>query len=134
MNDSCPASHNHKSLLFGESALSVESSGNFLSKSPKRSSGAAINPATVSNGGLSGAIGWLRVGTNILVRLKDFAIDSESTLGIAFSSAGRSDSSSSLICWLRSNIRERRVGSKSALVDGRSWNLLSLSLTCIRSQ
>ena len=33
--------------------------GNFANKSLKRSIGAAIKPATVSKGGLSGASGWL---------------------------------------------------------------------------
>ena len=48
----------------------TQSFGKRRSISLNLSSGAAISPATVSKGGLSGAAGWLRVGTNILVRLK----------------------------------------------------------------
>jgi hypothetical protein len=55
------------------------SSGNFLNKSESMSIGAAIKPATLSNGGLLGADGWLLVGMNIFVRPKLFAIASESS-------------------------------------------------------
>jgi len=105
-------------------------SGNFLNRSPKWSIGAVINPTTVSNGGLLGAFGWLRLGTKAFVRPKDLAIDSLSAVWIAASSAGRSSFSSSLICAFRSFMSASRVGRKSELVDLRFWNFFKASLTC----
>ncbi|KFZ18706.1 hypothetical protein V501_01063 [Pseudogymnoascus sp. VKM F-4519 (FW-2642)] len=65
-----PATVAYLALGFG---LTV-SSGNFLNKSAKLSIDAAIKPATVSNGGLLGAEGWLLVGTMALVRPKLLAL------------------------------------------------------------
>ena len=105
------------------------SSGNFLKRSPKWSIGAVINPTTVSNGGFAGALGWLRLGTKAFVRPKDFAIDWLSSLWSSPSSAGRSSSSSSLICWFRSFMRESRVDTNSGCSGFNFWNLCRASLT-----
>ena len=45
-------------------------SGHFRNRSARRSMGAVRSPTAVSNGGLSGAVGWERDGTNIFVRPK----------------------------------------------------------------
>lgn len=100
--------------------------GNFLSKSPNLSSGAANKLATVSNGGLSGTRGWLRVGTNIFVRWKLEARVSDDSFAMTFSSAfsraGRSWSSSSRTCLSRSLTRDSRVVVKEGDVGDRDWN------------
>lgn len=94
--------------------------------------GAAISPTTVSKGGLLGAKGWLREGTNAFVRPNDFAMDSASLASSAVSSAGRSSVSSSLICIERDSIRDLIVGINSGEPALRFWKILSFSLTCRR--
>lgn len=59
---------------FGETV----SSGNFLKISATWSIGAVSSPMTVSNGGCSPALGWLRDGTKALVLPKLFDIRSDS--------------------------------------------------------
>lgn len=79
--------------------------------------------------GLSGAEGWLRVGTNILVLLKLAARVCDSELGTACSNLTRSSDSSSLICSARSDINFLMVGSNSLSLGDSCWNLRNISLT-----
>lgn len=107
--------------------------GNFRKRSPNLSIGAAISPTTVSKGGRAGALGWLRVGTNILVRPNDVAIFSLSPVPSPArhsSSAGRSFSSSSRMCWDSSSMRDCSVGLKSWSEGFMLWNLWRSSLAC----
>jgi hypothetical protein len=68
-------------------------------------------------------MGWLRLGTNLFVRWKELAICSLSVDLRAFSRAGRSSVSSSLMCLLRSSIRDLRLGVKSGLLGPRFWKV-----------
>lgn len=75
--------------------------GNLRNISASLSIGAAMRPMTVSNGGFSPALGWLRVGTNCFVLANEVARDSLSWACVlsACSSAGRSRFSSSSMCF-----------------------------------
>lgn len=97
--------------------------GNLLNRSLSWSIGAASKPAAVSNGGLSGALGWLRVGAKNLVRWKLRPNLSDCSSLKAFSRATRSCSSSSWMCLLSSSQRLSRVGRNSASEALRFWNL-----------
>lgn len=105
-------------------------SGNLLNKSPRWSIGAVIRPTTVSKGGLSGADGWLRDGTNALVRPNDLTIDSLLASPRELCRAGKSSFSSSLMCWLRGSIIALRAGMNSEVPALRNWKTLSFSLSC----
>jgi hypothetical protein len=103
--------HN-KNIWHEVSTWPTYSFGNRRNMSPSLSIGATSSPMAVSNGfassamtyvhmtlcgltGLSGAEGWLRVGTNFLVRSKSDARLFESSRDRTSSSLGRSSCSSS---------------------------------------
>lgn len=109
-------------------------SGNLRNMSPRWSRGAVIKPTTVSKGGLSGAIGWLREGTNALVRPNDFAMRCASASVRELSRFIRSSISSSLMCRLRSSIRLLSVGMNSGVPAFSDWKVLSFSFTYTISQ
>ena len=82
-----------------------------------------MRPTTVSNGGLSGALGWLRVG------VKDFVFSNCRTSSLdcvklsASSSLTRSSCSSSLIWALRFSQRPLMVGTKLGSLGLSFWNV-----------
>lgn len=81
-------------------------------------------------GGLFGALGWLRDGTNILVLPKDFANLSLSSGVIELSSLTRSIVSSSLTCLVRSSIKDLIAGMNWGSEQFMFWNFLSWSFIC----
>ncbi|KAL2146396.1 hypothetical protein VTI28DRAFT_4149 [Corynascus sepedonium] len=104
-------------------------SGNLRNTSISLSSGAASKPAAVSNGGRSGAAGWLRVGTKCLVRSKLRAIASDDAASMALSSAGRSSFSSSRMCSASVSQSESIAGMKVGSAGPMDWNSYSFSFT-----
>jgi hypothetical protein len=112
----------------------ITSSGHLRKKSATWSIGAASSPTAVSQGGLFGALGCDRLGTNIFVRPNDLARRSLSAGVIACSSLTKSLVSSSSMCVARSFIRDLIVGMKSGSDGSMSWNFLSFSLTLCSSQ
>lgn len=111
-----------------DGGFGLGSSGQVRNISRSLSNGAVMRPTTVSNGGLLGALGWLRVGVNdfIVSNCSASLLDLDGTS--ASSNFGRSCSSSSLICILRSCISDSKVGMKSRSSGVMFWNLYSCSL------